>query len=74
MIQKKKLDQLMAEFKEHQERGSYEQQRAEWWSGRINICLDDDVSLSILRKYLKYTFTESVLFYQCHKPYPSSNG
>ncbi len=33
MIPKKKLDQLVAEFREHQERGSYEQQRAEWWSG-----------------------------------------
>ena len=33
MIQKEKIGQLVAEFREHQERGSYEQQRAEWWSG-----------------------------------------
>jgi len=32
MISKNKLDQLVAEFRRKDESGSYEQQRAEWWS------------------------------------------
>jgi hypothetical protein len=32
MISKNKLDQLVAEFRHKDESGSYEQQRADWWS------------------------------------------